>query len=68
MSVTVKREGAALDVLQGGRSLLEAKEVVLFTASDLINLNLDRLEEVDQQFPFSLRCDEDAAAADLFHQ
>jgi hypothetical protein len=67
MSVTVKRVGEAVEVLQGSSCLPEGQEVVLFTASDLLNLERDRREEVDLQMPSFLRGDEDEDAGDLFH-
>jgi len=51
MSVTLKRVGKAVVALQGASSLLEVQEVVLFTASDLTNLDRWRHEEVDLQKP-----------------
>ena len=66
MSVTVKRVGEALEVLQGASSLPEGEEIVLFTASDLIDLDRERREEVDVQMPSFLRGAEDEDAEDLF--
>jgi hypothetical protein len=68
MSVTLKRVGEAVEVLQGASSLPEGQEVVLFTASDLKNLELDRRQEVDLQMLSFLRGDEEEDAEDLFHQ
>ncbi len=67
MSVTVKRVGEAVEVLQGASSLPEGEEIVLFTASDLINLDHERREEVDLQMPSFLRGAEDEVAEELFH-
>jgi len=67
MSVTLKRVGKAVVALQGASSLLEGQEVVLFTASDLKNLDRGRRDEVDLQMPSFLRGDEDEDAEDLFH-
>jgi hypothetical protein len=67
MSVTVKRVGEAVEVLQGARSLPEGEEIVLFTASDLIDLDRARREEVDLQMPSFLRGAEDEDAEELFH-
>ena len=67
MSVTVKRVGEAVEVLQGASSLIEGKEIVLFTASDLIDLDRERREEVDLQMPSFLRGAEDEDAEELFH-
>ena len=67
MSVTVKRVGEALEVLQGASSLPEGEEIVLFTASDLIDLDRERREEVDLQMPSFLRGAEDEDADEMFH-
>jgi hypothetical protein len=67
MSVTLKRVGDAVEVMQGASSLPEGEEIVLFTASDLKNLDRGRLDEVDLQMPSFLRGDEDEDAEDLFH-
>ena len=66
MSVTVKRVGEAVEVLQGARCLPEGQEVVLFTASDLLNLERERREEVDLQMPSFVRGDEEEDVEDLF--
>jgi hypothetical protein len=67
MSVTLKRVGEAVEVLQGASSLPEGQEVVPFTASDLKALDRERPDEVDLQMPSFLRGDEDEDAEDLFH-
>ena len=67
MSVTLKRVGDAVEVMQGASSLPEGEEIVLFTASDLKDLDRGRLDEVDLQMPSFLRGDEDEDAEDLFH-
>ena len=67
MSVTLKRVGEAVQVLQGASSLPEGEEIVLFTASDLINLDRERREEVDLQMPSFLRGAENEDADELFH-
>jgi hypothetical protein len=67
MSVTLKRVGDAVEVMQGASSLPEGEEIVLFTASDLKNLDRGRRDEVDLQMPSFLRGDEDENAEDLFH-
>jgi hypothetical protein len=68
MSVTLKRVGEAVEVLQGASSLPEGQEVLLFTASDLKALDRERRDEVDLQMPSFLRGDEDEDAEELFHQ
>ena len=59
MSVTVRRVGEAVEVLQGASSLPEGEEIGMFIASDLINLDRERREEVDLQIPSFLRGAED---------
>lgn len=68
MSVTLKRVGEVLAVLQGVRSLLEEQEVDLFTVLDLENLDRERRVVVDLQMPSFLRGDEDEDVEGLFHQ
>jgi hypothetical protein len=67
MSVTLKRVGDAVEVMEGASSLPEGEEIVLFTASDLKDLDRGRRDEVDLQMPSFLRGDEDEDAEDLFH-
>ena len=67
MSFIVKRVGEAVEVLLGASSLSEGEEIVLFTASDLIDLDRTRREEVDLQMPSFLRGAEDEDAEELFH-
>jgi hypothetical protein len=67
MSVILKRVGDAVEVMQGASSLPEGEEIVLFTATDLKNLDRGRRDEVDLQMPSFLRGDEDEDAEDLFH-
>jgi len=66
MSVTVKRVGEAVEVLQGASSQPEGEEIVLFTASNLINLDREGRNQLDLQMPSFLRGDEDEDAEDLF--
>ena len=66
MSVTVKRVGEGVEVLQGASYLPEGQEVVMFTASDLLNLDRERREEVDLQMPSFMRGDEEVDVEDLF--
>jgi len=67
MSVTVKRMGEAVEVLQGASSLPEGQELVLSTASYLIDLDRERRVVVDLQMPSFLRGAEDEVAEELFH-
>ncbi len=67
MSLTVKRVGEAVEVLQGASSLPVGEEIVLFMASDLINLDREFREAVDLQIPSFLRGAENEDAEELFH-
>jgi hypothetical protein len=67
MSVTLKSVGETVEVLQGADSLPEGQEVILFSSSDLKNLDRERRDEVDLQMPSFLRDDEDEDAEALFH-
>jgi hypothetical protein len=67
VSVTLKIVGEAVEVLQVTNSLPEGQNVVPLTASDLKNLDRERLDEMDVQMPSFLRGDEDEDAEDLFH-
>ena len=53
-------------VQEGASSLPEGEEIVLFTASDLIDLDRERREDVDLQMPSFLRGSEDEDADELF--
>ncbi|MEI6110148.1 MAG: hypothetical protein WCP63_00535 [Cyanobium sp. ELA712] len=56
-----------MEVLECASSLPEGQEVVLFTASDLKNLDRERRDEVDLQMPSFLRGAEDEDTDELFH-
>ncbi len=47
MGVTLKHVDEAVKVLQGESSLPEGQEIMLFTVSDLKNLDRERRDEVD---------------------
>ena len=66
MSLTLKRVGGAVQVLQGVETLPEGQEVELFTAAELTSLQQQRLAWLDLQMPSFIRGDEDEAAEDLF--
>lgn len=67
MTITVKRTGRAVEVLEGASVLPEGEEVRLYTAADLQQLARDRRLEVDLQMPSFLRGEEDEDAAEIFH-
>jgi hypothetical protein len=67
VSVTLKSVGESVEVLQVANSLPEGQNVDPLTASDLKNLDRERLDEVDLQMPSFLRGNEDEDAEELFH-
>jgi hypothetical protein len=67
MSITIKRLGAAVEVLQGADSLPEGEVIELYTDAEQQQRWLQRLAELDVQMPSFIRGDEDEDAADLFH-
>ena len=67
MSLTIKRLGAAVHVLNGAETLPEGEEVELFTANELSNLQLERREWLNMQMPSFIRGDEDDNAEDIFY-
>jgi hypothetical protein len=66
MSITIKRMGTAVEVLQGAETLPEGQAVVLFTDSEHEQLRQQRLADLDLQMPSFIRGDEDEDAAELF--
>ena len=67
MSLIIKRLGAAVLALNGLETLSEGEEVELFTANELLDLQLERREWIDMQMPSFIRGDEDQNAVDLFY-
>jgi hypothetical protein len=66
MSITIKRMGTAVEVLQGAETLPEGQAVVLFTDAEHEQLRQQRLVDLDLQMPSFIRGDEDEDAAELF--
>lgn len=67
MSITIKRIGAAVEVLQGFDSLPEGEVIELYTDAEQQQRWHQRLAELDVQMPSFIRGDEDEDAAELFH-
>ena len=67
MSLTIKRLGSSVHVLNGAETLSEGEEVELFTANELSDLQFERREWLDMQMPSFIRGDEDENAEDLFY-
>jgi len=67
MSITIKRMGTAVEVLQGAETLPEGEAVELYTDTEYQQLSQQRLAELEMQMPSFIRGDEDEDAAELFH-
>ena len=67
MSITIKRTGAAVHVLEGAHTLPEGTPVQLFTGKELQGLELERRDMLDLQMPSFIRGDEDEDAEELFY-
>ena len=67
MSLTIKRLGDAVHVLNGVETLPVEEEMELFTANELSDLQLERSEWLNMQMPSFIRGDEDENAEDLFY-
>jgi hypothetical protein len=66
MSITIKRTGTAVQVLEGAHTLPEGTAVQLYTSTELQALEQDRRALVELQMPSFIRGDEDEDAAELF--
>jgi hypothetical protein len=67
MSITIKRIGTTVEVLQGAETLPEGEAVQLYTDTEYQQLSQQRLAELEMQMPSFIRGDEDEDAAELFH-
>jgi hypothetical protein len=66
MSITIKRTGTAVHVLEGAHTLPEGTPVQLFTGEELHDLEQERSAMLDLQMPSFIRGDEDEDAGELF--
>lgn len=66
MSITIKRTGAAVHVLEGAHTLPEGTPVQLFTGKELQGLEQERRDMLDLQMSSFIRGDEDEDAGELF--
>ena len=66
MSITIKRTGKAVQVLEGADTLPEGRPVQLFTGDELEKLEHDRHALLAVQMPSFIRGDEDEDAEKLF--
>ena len=66
MSITLKRSGSDVQVLEGAQTLPEGLPVQLFTEAELMAREQERKAMLDLQMPAFIRGDEDEDAAELF--
>jgi hypothetical protein len=66
MSITIKRMGSAIHVLEGAETLPEGEIVHLFTGQELEVLEQERRYMLELQMPSFIRGDEDEDAGELF--
>jgi hypothetical protein len=66
MSITIKRTGTAVHVLEGAHTLPEGTPVQLYTGEELQGLEQERRAMLDLQMPSFIRGDEDEDAGELF--
>lgn len=66
MSITIKRTGTAVHVLEGAHTLPEGTPVQLFTGEELHDLEQQRRAMLDLQMPSFIRGDEDEDAGEMF--
>lgn len=66
MSLTVKRNGTDILVLEGAQTLPEGIAVQLFTEDELQALAYERSAMFNLQMPSFFRGDEDVEASELF--
>ena len=67
MSLTIKRLGTSMQVLNGADTLPEGEEVELFTANELSDLQFERYQITIMQMISFIRGDEDDNSEDLFY-
>jgi len=68
MSITIKRTGASVEVLQGAETLPDGEVVELYTDTEHQQLCQQRLAELQMQMPSFIRGDEEEDAAELLHR
>jgi hypothetical protein len=67
MSITIKRTGADIQVLEGAHTLPEGMPVHLFTPDELQSLKQERYAMLLAQMPSFIRGDEDEEAVEIFY-
>ena len=66
MSITIKRTGTSVHVLEGAHTLPEGTPVQLFTGEELRDLEQERRTMLDLHMPSFIRGDEVEDAEELF--
>ena len=67
MSLTIKRLGADVHVLNCADTLPEGEKVELLTANELSDLQFERCKITNMQLPSFIRGDEEEDAVELFY-
>lgn len=67
ITITIKRSGTAVQVLEGAHTLPEGTSVKLFTGQELKQLEQDRRALLNLQMPSFIRVDGDEDAEELFY-
>jgi len=67
MSITIKRTGTAVHMLEGAHTLPEGTFVQLFTGKELKQLDQERRTMLDLQMPSFIRGDEDEDAGEILY-
>jgi hypothetical protein len=67
MSITIKRIGAEVQVLEGAHTLPEGMPVQLYTPDELQSLKQERCAMLLAQMPSFIRGDEDEEAVEIFY-
>lgn len=67
MSITIKRTGVDIQLLEGAHTLPEGMPVQMFTSDELQSLIQQRYAMLSVQMPSFIRGDEDEDAVELFY-
>ena len=67
MSLTIKRRGTSVHVLNEAEALPEREEMELFVTNELSDLQLERRDWLDMKMPSFIRGDEDENVVELFY-
>ena len=67
MSLTIKRLGTSMHVLNGAETLPEKEEIELSPTNELSDLQLERRDWLDMQMPSFIRGNQSEDAVELFY-